>query len=754
VTGRPTPEARASAAARERLFDAALASLSTVLGRRSKATVGLALGSDDQMTVVAARGPGAGALEGAEVNVGSLPGAVRHRLAGSQAASFELEAEDRAVSRRGPFGRGRRFLSLVPLPFSGDLRGLVVVEGAKALDDGSLAAVVEVSALVAPALEALRFKEDSELYRSQERFRSIVQNSSDVVMLVDADLTFGWLAPSVRRLLDYDPAELVGQKLTDLLHPDDRLPALAFIADAVSRPGVMEPAEWRVRHRDGRWLNVETNGNNLLDDPNVGQIVLTSRDISERRALEDQLAHQAFHDSLTGLANRSLFRTQVGRALLHRDRAERPVAVLFLDLDGFKHVNDSLGHDIGDELLVGVAERLAACVRPTDTAARLGGDEFAVLLEDVPDQSVATLVAERIIEALRPAFELDGKQAVVGTSIGIAMSQAGQGADELLRNADIAMYTAKRSGRGRHSIFEASMHAEAIQRLELELDLRQALSNDEFVLHYQPIVELATARVTGLEALIRWQHPRRGLLGPGEFIGVAEETGLIVPIGAWVLKRAAEQVLTWHIRDRDDPPLAISVNISGKQLEDTGFLEETRATLSTTGIAPKTVILEITESVMMQDAEATIEKLMAIKKLGVGLAIDDFGTGYSSLRYLHSFPFDVLKVAKSFVDRLGADSQEEAFVQTIVDLSRTLGLRTLAEGIESADQAYELRRLGTELGQGFYLSRPMPWEEVLELLAHGRRIDAYSAEVSTIGGRREADWWDRTLRSGVAGRTR
>ncbi len=720
-----------------------------MLGARSKATIGLALGSGEQMTVVAARGPEAAALDGVEVNAADLPDPVRRLLAAAAPAAFEVDPRDEtARSRR--LGRSKRFLSLVPLPFSSDLRGLVVVEGGKALDKAGEGAVVELGALLAPAIEALRLKEDSDLYRSQERFRSIVQNSSDIVMLVDGDLTLSYLTPSVRRVLDYDPAELAEQKLTDLLHPEDRLPALAFIADGVSRPGVMEATEWRIRHRDGRWLNVETIGNNLLDDPNVGQIVLTSRDISERKALEDQLAHQAFHDSLTGLANRSLFRNHVGRALLHRDRAERPFAVLFLDLDGFKHVNDSLGHDIGDELLVGVAERLTACVRPADTAARLGGDEFAVLLEDVTEQDTAIMIAKRIIEGLRPPFELGGKQAIVGTSIGIAMSQPGEAADDVLRNADIAMYTAKRGGRGRHAIFEASMHAEAIQRLELELDLRQALPNDEFVLHYQPIVELSTARIMGVEALIRWQHPKRGLLGPGEFIGLAEETGLIIPIGQWVLRKASEQVLTWHIRDRDDPPLAVSVNISGKQLEDPGFLEETRANLSATGIAPKTVLLEVTESVMMQDAEATIEKLTAIKKLGVGLAVDDFGTGYSSLRYLHSFPFDILKVAKSFVDGLGEESQEEAFVHTIVELSRTIGLRTLAEGIESADQAYELRRLGTELGQGYYLSRPIPWEDMADLLAQGRKIAAYSVEVDTVGGRREADWWDRTLRSSAA----
>jgi diguanylate cyclase (GGDEF)-like protein/PAS domain S-box-containing protein len=734
------------ASARERILGAALDAVLAALGRSDRVTVGLALGSDTKMTLLAARGAHATELEGVEIALAELSGAARESLVAGHLVTIDGGSLLGSQPGRGGLRRKTPHLALVPLVISGEVRGLLVVES-PTRPRGAIATQLEaIATLVAPAIESIRLTADLYLYQSQERFRSIVQNSSDVVTLVDADMTIRYQTPSVERLIGYDPAELLGVKLTELLHPDDALHALAFFCDALASPGVTAATEWRMRHRDGTWLYVETVGNNLLDDPNVAQMVLNSRDVTDRKTLEEQLSHQAFHDSLTGLANRALFRNHVERALLHRKRAEEPFAVLFLDLDGFKMVNDSLGHKVGDELLVAVAERLKACVRPADTAARLGGDEFAVLLEDVTEIVLAEEIAQRIIEAMMPAFPLDGKQAVVGTSIGIALSEQGESADELLRNADIAMYIAKRSGKGRHAAFEKGMHEEALERLELESNLRRALDREELVLHYQPIVGLRSAQVVGVEALVRWQHPERGLLPPGAFIALAEETGLIVPIGTWILYEACLQTARIHLQDRDEPPLYISVNISGKQLEDPTFVQQATRAIERSGIDPRTVTVEITESVMMRDTDATVKRLQALRDLGVRVAIDDFGTGYSSLRYLNTFPVDILKIAREFVEGLDEESQEANFVRTIVELSKTLGLTTLAEGVETGDQAWELRRLGAELGQGFHFARPLPLDELHDLVLRSRVLQAYANEVDDTSSRREAEWWDRTLR--------
>jgi diguanylate cyclase (GGDEF)-like protein/PAS domain S-box-containing protein len=737
----------AGAPARDRILEAALQSVLEALDGERNARASLALGAAEQMAVVAVGGPSAAELEGSELALRSLEPSIRTALLEGRSVSFEPEDGQlpQLARRRGLLGRKNCSVAMMPIVMLGELKGMIVVETATTLSSALARRVETLGALIGPALEAVRLNADMHVHQSQERFRSIVQNSSDVVTLVDVDTTIRYQTPSVERVLGYDPAELVGMKLTELLHPEDVPRALAFFASAMCRPGVTAPVEWRVQHRDGSWLHLETIGNNMLHDPNVGQMVLNSRDISERKALEEQLSHQAFHDPLTDLANRALLKDRVERALARRKRSQEPFAVLFLDLDNFKNVNDSLGHVIGDDLLVAVAERLRECVRPSDTAARLGGDEFAIVLEDAIDSSTATVVAQRIIEALQAPITLDDKRVTVGTSVGIAMSDPNEGADELLRNADIAMYMAKSSGRGRFAVYEASMHAAALERLELESDLRRAIEREEFIVHYQPIVAMRTGRIVAIEALLRWQHPSRGLLPPSDFITIAEETGLILPIGKWVLQEACTKVEHWHTQDMDDPPLRVSVNISGRQLEHPEFVDEVESIIRETGIAPETLILEITESVMMEDTEAAVERLAELKKLGLKLSVDDFGTGYSSLRYLHVFPVDVLKIAKGFIDGLWGDEQKLAFVRTIVELCRTLGLETLAEGVESSEQAQELRKLGSELGQGDYLASPRPWKDTFALLAEGRELAEYAAEVQNTLERREAEWWKRAL---------
>jgi len=416
------------------------------------------------------------------------------------------------------------------------------------------------------------------------------------------------------------------------------------------------------------------------------------------------MVHQALHDALTGLPNRVLFRDRLEHALARAGRGGGSVAVLFLDLDRFKTVNDSLGHAAGDELLCRVGERIGSCMRTADTAARLGGDEFAVLIEDLTSTREAVRVAERIIQALAEPLPVAGREVYVGASIGVATGT--HGAEDLLRDADVAMYRAKSQGKGRYALFEEGMQAEVVDRLELEGDLQRAVDRGELEVFYQPIISLAGGAMAGHEALVRWRHPTRGLLGPGAFVPVAEETGLIMPIGRFVLREACRQAAVWQAETAR--PLTINVNLSGRQLEDPSLVEQVTGILRETGLPPSRLVLEITETVLMQDTEATIERLRALRALGLRLAIDDFGTGYSSLRYLNRFPLDVLKMAKPFVDGLGTRQEDPALARAIVDLGGNLGLQVVAEGIEGSGQLAQLQALGCPLGQGYWFARPMP----------------------------------------------
>jgi len=553
------------------------------------------------------------------------------------------------------------------------------------------------------------------LRASEERFRSLVQNSSDVISIVDADGGVRYHSESVRRVLGYDPGDLVDGDPLTLVHPDDRERVARFVAEAGLRPGVTPAETWRVRHRDGTWLYSETVAANLLEDPNVRGLVLNTRDVSDRKELEEQLVHQAFHDGLTGLANRTLFAERVEHALARSGPGD--LAILFIDLDDFKNVNDSLGHAAGDQLLVAAARRLQGCLRPADTAARLGGDEFAVLLERVTDAEAAETVAGRILDTLHKPFGLNGRTIPIKSSIGVAVAQPGAlDVDELLRNADVAMYAAKAGGKDRFELFRPDMHADMLQRLELEAELRHATDRGELVLHYQPIVELVSGRITRVEALVRWNHPTRGLLPPMAFIPLAEERGMIGPIGRWVLLEACQQARRWQDRFPDAPPLALHVNLSGRQLEEQSLVDEVEQALETSRLVPRLLTLEITETVLMTDIETMSRRLRELKGLGVLLAIDDFGTGYSSLSYLRRFPIDMLKIDKAFVDGIGRGREDTALVHAIVNLSHTLQLHTVAEGIEQPEQAAQLAALGCQDGQGYHFARPLAPAAMGELL--------------------------------------
>jgi diguanylate cyclase (GGDEF)-like protein len=448
-----------------------------------------------------------------------------------------------------------------------------------------------------------------------------------------------------------------------------------------------------------------------VGDAIVGR-VWNFRDVTERRRLEEELLRRTRLDPLTGLANRAHFRERVEAALCRGRRTGEVVGVLFLDLDDFKRVNDSFGHAEGDALLVAVADRLRRATRGCDTIARLGGDEFAVLLEDVRDGEAA--VAERVAEAFSRVVSLRGAEVLVTASIGVATSCPGLPADALLRNADVAMYEAKARGKGQYALFTPAMHAAVLVRLQLEGELRAAAARGEFMLHYQPIVRLDTGAVEGAEALVRWQHPERGLVMPSGFVAFAEQAGIIVPLGRWVLREACREAAEWQ---RPGAPVNITVNVSARQLQEPSLVDDVRAALGDAGLPPSRLSLEITESVLMEHTEATLTTLHALKALGVRLALDDFGTGYSSLSCLDRFPIDILKIDRAFVDAVGDDQADPVLARIVLSLGETLGLTTVAEGIEHARQVDGLRALGCELGQGYHFARPLPAAEFAALLA-------------------------------------
>jgi diguanylate cyclase (GGDEF)-like protein len=469
----------------------------------------------------------------------------------------------------------------------------------------------------------------------------------------------------------------------------------------------------------------------VSNDDEVGHLLRSmDRMVANLRSSEDRLVHQATHDALTGLANRTLFRERVGHAMngINKDRT---IAVMYIDLDNFKDVNDGLGHDAGDQLLGAIADRLLSATRGSDTVARLGGDEFAILLRGVRSQSEVVIVADRVLRSLDVPLGVASTDVRVGASVGIAFGEPHSTAEDLLRQADVAMYAAKHGGKGGYVIFEQAMHKAALERLVLETDLRAALDRGELELHYQPVVDLASRTIVGAEALIRWRHPERGLVSPVDFIPLAESTGLIIPIGRWVLSEACRQAAAWQRvasngrRDGKAPAEAftIGVNISAWQVQHPTMVESVREALRESGLHPSMLMLEITESVMLRDTNATLSRLRELKALGLSLAVDDFGTGYSSLSYLQRFPIDVLKIDKAFVDPLGASGERASLTRAIVALGDALGLQMVAEGIERSEQVEGLRFLGCPIGQGFLFSEPLPAADFSELLDEsvGRR---------------------------------
>jgi diguanylate cyclase (GGDEF)-like protein/PAS domain S-box-containing protein len=567
-----------------------------------------------------------------------------------------------------------------------------------------------------PAVDVRPSSGCDEQARESERFRALVLGAADTVAIVDEGGRLAWLSPSVERLIGQRPESLAGGDLLAIVHPDDRAQTEAALRELAGRPGGSATIQTRLAHRDGSWIDVEASASNLLGEQGVDGLALTIRDARERVALQHQLTHQVFHDSLTGLANRALLLDRLGHALARAERLNRSLSLIVADLDDLRAVNDGLGHSAGDELLAGVAGRMAGVVRAVDTVARLGGDEFAVLLEDTAGRGAQRVVG-KLAEAMRPPFVIAGEEIPVTLSYGIAEHRRGAEAVELVRNAETATHAAKAAGKDRVEVFRPHLAAEVRARMQLVHDLARALDQGQIRFVYQPIVELASGRITGVEALVRWHHPDRGVISPADFIPVAEQSGLIVELGRQALHQATRQAAAWQPTEPDQPPLTVSVNLSARQLEHPGLVDEVERALAGSGLDPNRLVLEITETLLASDAQAAAAQLERLKQLNVRVAIDDFGTGYSALSYLQAFPVDVLKVDKTFVDTIAGAADESAVGRAIVQLGQTLNLVTVAEGIEHPEQLDALRALGCPFGQGYLFARPLPPEEVTELLA-------------------------------------
>ena len=699
-----------AAAGREQLNTAAISAVLALAG--APTTVRLVLLTGDSATVAASSGDDGEWPLSKSANAWLRGGAD----APQQIAAGIMPEEVRSQLR---LGDGRSVL-LLPLVVRDVTRGMLVLCSPERGGPELVDSLESLASQVSLAVEAAALSEDLHRRQSEARFRSLVAHSSDLITVLDAHGTVTYQSPSVERVLGYRVDEIEGSDFARLLAESDR-PRLAQIVSGVGEAYVGGGSETHViecslRHRNGSWLQFEVQHTDLLQDEHVRGVVLNSRDVSERKAFEDQLAHQAFHDPVTSLANRALFADRVQHSIMRSIRGGPAIGVMFIDLDDFKTVNDSLGHAAGDTVLQEVARRLQGAVRPADTVARFGGDEFAVLLDGIKDSEEAADVAGRILRALELQYDIDGKQVYPRASVGICLAGHELGssdAEELLRNADVAMYMAKRDSKGSYRVFEPAMHERVVERLELQAELQRALELNQLEVHYQPVVRLDPRDDYGVEALLRWMHPTRGTIPPLQFIPLAEETGLIVPVGRWVLQEACRQGVVLHKSFPRETPLTMSVNLSVKQLQSDSIIADVSDALDASGLPPSALVLEITETVMMADTDLAVRRLHELKELGVLLAMDDFGTGYSSLSYLSRFPVDILKMDRSF---LSSEHEESGLAGAIIALGNSLSLDVVAEGIEVPEQIASLRELGCELGQGFLFAKPMNQEALVKYL--------------------------------------
>ncbi|HUG65931.1 MAG TPA: EAL domain-containing protein [Gaiellaceae bacterium] len=638
-------------------------------------------------------------------------GYLREDILGEELADLVVPPASREAHRRAL----ERWTAAGPGPGAGGLLGRRVEVEAMRADGSVFPAELAISRVAIPGpplftacLRDITERKQSELalVQAEERYRTLVEHLPLAIYVdrAEQDSSNVYTSPHVESLLGYPAVQWVADRsmFDRVLHPDDRERVFDAHARAHAERGILQ-LEYRLQSKDGRWVWVHDEARVVdIDGESVLQGYLL--DITDRKEAEEQLRHQALHDPLTGLPNSALFNDRLHHALVRRDAEPREAAVISFDLDDFKAVNDSLGHPAGDALLRAIGERLQVFLPESVTVARMGGDEFAVLVEDTGGSSAALDAADRIEEALRQPLDLDGRELYVTASLGIAV---GDDADELLRRADTAMYRAKANGKAQTALYASPMDKEQSDRLDLVSDLRRADVSEEFVLHYQPLVRLANGELVGVEALLRWNHPTLGLLQPDRFIRLAEETGVIVELGRWVMQEACRQTATWRRCLPGAERLYVSVNVSTRQVRSQGLLEDVESALASSGLEPSALVLEMTESVLAHNRAEATELLEAITERGVRLALDDFGTGYSSLSLLRDLPVHYLKIDRSFIRGIEEDVSSTIFVRAIVDLAHALGLAVVAEGVESAAHVSVLRKLGCRLAQGFHFARPL-----------------------------------------------
>ncbi|MGZ5072151.1 MAG: EAL domain-containing protein [Usitatibacter sp.] len=579
----------------------------------------------------------------------------------------------------------------------------------------------DVAGVISVVTDVTRYKQtEGALEASEARFRVLTESTIDLITVCDADGTMQYQSGALRQLLGFDPADTVGKNVFDLVHRDDVDHVKAAFRRILETRQLTEPVEFRLQHRDGGWRTFESLGTNCLGNAHIRGIVWNSRDVTDRKVIQQRIQHLAYHDNLTGLPNRGLLQDRLARSIARAERSGRKVAVLFIDLDNFKNINDTLGHDVGDELLRQVSRRLTECVRLEDTIARQGGDEFIVLLDALDDGRNASIVAQKILNALRLPLTLGGTEQHVSGSVGIALyPEDGRDAQTLMKNADTAMFHGKGLGKNTYQYFTAQMNIAVKRRMTLESALRRAVMQKDFVLHYQPQINLETGEIIAVEALVRWKTEDSGTVMPGDFIPLAEETGLINEIGEWVLREGCRQAREWQDRGLSKAR-RMAINLSARQFGDKGFLDMVVRVLAETGLPAHCLELEITESQVMRQTDGMNQLLTRLSEMGVQLAIDDFGTGYSSLSYLKRLPIQKLKIDQSFVRDITVDPNDTAIVVAIINMARSLELETIAEGVETADQLALLRSKGCQVGQGFFFSVPLAAQEIYPLLRANR----------------------------------
>ncbi len=649
----------------------------------------------------------------AETGLSLLAGSRPHLV--SAAELGESVAEDLAVTDSVLLCP----LSLKDRPSGDPLIGLLAVFGEQRTLVALSGAMEILAGQASLAVERVLLNLQVNRRNSEEYFRTLVHDASDIILIIDDDGTIRYATPSAKSI--FGDVSVEGAHLWDLVQRQERDDVVAAFTRMRDHEA-QNSEDWRITRRDGTFVELEGRYSDLREDHTVGGLVLTLRDVTGQRQLERELKHRAFHDSLTGLPNRLLFHDRAAHALARARRNGTTVGVIFVDLDDFKVVNDTMGHSVGDELLIAAGVRLSAVVRDSDTVARLGGDEFALLVEDAADGSVAEIFAEHIVRAFGEPFTLGPGSVITTATVGVATTEDSTDAGGLISHADLALYAAKAAGKRQWRRYQPVLSAGMVKRRELQAAIADAVVNTAFTLVYQPIVELANGEIVGFEALVRWPHPRWGMIQPDQFITLAEETGHIVPLGSWVLGQAAADTVRWQRRVPGETPLYISVNVSARQFRDPGFVDTVRRVLATSGLAPSALLLELTESVLLRRDDRIRADLEELKRIGVRLAIDDFGTGYSSLSYLRELPIDVIKIDKSFVEGIAVSEQRLALAEVIIRIARTLRLTVMAEGIENEVQRDLLISMGCQYGQGYLLARPVGADQAETLLRIGRGL--------------------------------